>query len=360
MQQTRIWSNRLGAISDSQFQAVADRLGLGRFLHAAPVTSGLFGQNVYVTTTAGEFVLRGAPHWVKGIDETDYRQEDRWQFTKEQFFVRQLHEHTQAPAPWPMLHDTGADLLGWPYLVMPRMPGQCFDERSILKALAPADRLEVAAALGTMLAEQQRLTSAFAGDFDHDTITLAPYPQGNTDWVIRETAMYARMADVNAALDAADRAAIDAAAARALAAGSAVQPSTAMRPVTFVHGDYKLNNLTVLRDDAGWRVSGIFDLHEAHFGDGALDLVRQTCAYLESEPPAASTFVSNYLRLLPPDPRLTELMPLFVLNDRLKLWEYFSRPGMNATWQQGTNFRTWAGRYVDGLQRLLEATSAQP
>ena len=45
------------------------RLNLGRFLHAEPIVGGLFGQNVFVTTTAGEFVLRGAPHWVNGAPQ---------------------------------------------------------------------------------------------------------------------------------------------------------------------------------------------------------------------------------------------------------------------------------------------------
>jgi aminoglycoside phosphotransferase (APT) family kinase protein len=157
----KVYSERLGAISDLQFAAVAARLNLGRFVSAAPTTSGLFGQNVFLTTTAGEFVLRGAPHWVKGIDEREYRREDRWQFTKEKFFADQLHAHTKAPVPWPMRYDETSDIFGWPYLVMPRMPGRCFNEREIVKTLAPDDRRGVAVALGENLAEMQRLTSPF-------------------------------------------------------------------------------------------------------------------------------------------------------------------------------------------------------
>jgi aminoglycoside phosphotransferase (APT) family kinase protein len=175
MQNPTVYSQRLGAISELQFEAVSTRLKLGHFLQATPTTSGLFGQNVFVTTTAGEFVLRGAPHWVKGIDDTQFRQEDRWQFTKERFFAQRLHERTNAPVPWPMHHDPTSDLLGWPYLVMPRMPGHCFDERSILKALAPADRRAVAVALGAMLAQLQQLTWPFAGDFNPASIALEPY-----------------------------------------------------------------------------------------------------------------------------------------------------------------------------------------
>ena len=73
---------------------------------------------------------------------------------------------------------------------------------------------------------------------------------------------------------------IDAAAARALAIGS--------RPNTFVHCDYKLNNLTVMQSGDDWRVSGLFDLHEAQFGDGARDVARQTCGYLDTDPELAA------------------------------------------------------------------------
>ena len=82
MSEGRIYSQRLGAISDAQFQAVASRLSLGRFVGAQPTVGGLFGQNVFMTTTEGEFVLRGAPHWVNGAPN------DRWQFTKEAFFAQ--------------------------------------------------------------------------------------------------------------------------------------------------------------------------------------------------------------------------------------------------------------------------------
>ena len=50
------------------------------------------------------------------------------------------------------------------------------------------------------------------------------------------------------------------------------------RANTFVHGDYKLDNMTVVYSGDGWRVGGIFDFHTARFGDGAFDRVHQTCA----------------------------------------------------------------------------------
>ena len=163
-----IYSERLGPITDEQFAAAASRLGLGVFQSATPTSAGMFGQNVFIRTTQGEFVLRGAPHWVKGPGETDYRPQDRWQFAKEAFFARLLHERTAAPAPWPYLLDEASDIFGWPYAVMPRMPGACYDERSVPEALAPQDRRDVAAAMGSMLAEMQTLTSPFARRCRHN------------------------------------------------------------------------------------------------------------------------------------------------------------------------------------------------
>src|SRR5260370_35869520 len=122
MSEAKVYSERLGSITDAQFETVAERLALGRFLSAEPITSGLFGQNVFFTTTGGAFVLRGAPHWVKDAGDTEYRREDRLQFTKEKYFAEHLHLHTKAPVPWPMHDDESNDILACAYLRTPRVP----------------------------------------------------------------------------------------------------------------------------------------------------------------------------------------------------------------------------------------------
>lgn len=341
------YSQRLGAISDSQFQAVATRLGLGRFLEATPTTSGLFGQNVFMRTTTGGFVLRGAPHWVKDRGDEAHRREDRWQFTKERFFAQQLYEHAAVPVPWPMHHHQTNDLLGWPYLVMPHMPWHCLDERSILKALSSADRMDVAGALGSMLARMQRFQWLLAGDFSPVSINLEPYPLGNTQQVVDETRMYTMMAERNGAITVQDRAFIDAVYDQA----RAIERT---RPVPFVHDDYKLNNLTVLPDQHGWRVAGVFDLHEARFGDGVLDIVRQTCSYLDTDPVMADWFVRSYLEGSEQHGSIGELVPLYVVNDRMKFREYFSRPESSAHWRAGKTFCDWSNRCVSAVHEVLD------
>ena len=329
-----------------QFEAVAKRLDLGQFLSAEPITSGLFGQNVFFTTTAGAFVLRGAPHWVKDVAETEYRRDDRLQFTKERYFAELLHTRTKTPVPWPMLHDRTSDIFGWPYLVMPRMPGHCFNERDILKALDTGDRREVAVALGEMLAEMQTLTSDFAGDFRTKSIELEPHPGGAVQRVIDENNAMIEMADAHGIVNDDDRALLDSAA-------NSARVSQQDLVNTYVHCDYKLNNLTVSKEKGRWRVSGLFDLHEAHFGDGTLDIVRQACSYLDTEPNLAQVFIEAYRSNVDRRRIVPERMWLYVLNDRMKFWAFFAQPERRADWTRGKTFREWSGRYLDAIVKLL-------
>jgi len=56
-------SKRLGQLSRDQLQAALDKHNLGEFINVQPITAGLFGQNAFLTSKSGEWVLRGAPHW---------------------------------------------------------------------------------------------------------------------------------------------------------------------------------------------------------------------------------------------------------------------------------------------------------
>ena len=340
-----IYSDRLGAISDAQFAAATQRLGLGKFLSAAPTSAGLFGQNVFVTTDAGQYVLRGAPHWVKRPDEDGYHPNDRWQFTKEAWFARRLHEETSAPAPWPYLLDDNPDIFGWPYGVMPRMPGECFVEYTIAGTLGPEDRRAVAAAAGTTLAELQRLTSPFAGDFDVDTVEMTADPAGNVARMAAQTRRLAAAAERQGMMTTGDLGWIEDAVRVASNAGD--------RPNTFQHTDYKLNNMTMVRDGSGWRVGGVFDLHTAQFGDGAYDLARMACAYLDTDRECAGMFVDAWRAGGGGAVDLSAWMPLYVISDRVIFWQFFSRDGARPEWSVGKTFRQWAERYLERVMGVL-------
>jgi hygromycin-B 7''-O-kinase len=59
----KTYSQRLGVITNDQFQAALDHFKLGLFVKAEPIPFGIFGQNVFVTSSQGDFVLRGQPHF---------------------------------------------------------------------------------------------------------------------------------------------------------------------------------------------------------------------------------------------------------------------------------------------------------
>jgi hygromycin-B 7''-O-kinase len=350
MSERTIFSKRLGAISDEQFAAAVERAGVGRFLRAAPTTSGLFGQNVFITTSDGEFVLRGAPHYVSTTPQTSappYVRNDLWQFTKEIFFAKMLHERTKAPVPWPQLLDESTDIFGWPYIIMPKMPGTCFDDDSIRRTLTRNEQSAVARALGEALAEQQALDWPFAGDFD-PTIALVAYPGGHIEHLVRETSIFANAAREHGALRAEDDAWINGVFANSLSL------PTSGRPNVYVHGDFKHGNLTLRGSGDRWSVSGIFDLHESRFADGASDLCRQLCSFIDyREDDAAQEFLAAYRRGVADDPSIKDRMPIYIINDRMKFWEYFTRPGVDARWLKGKTFQGWVKPYIDRIIAML-------
>jgi hygromycin-B 7''-O-kinase len=165
------YSNRLGVLSHSQFQAAMDRFDLGELVRAEPIPFGNFGQNVFLTGTEGKYASRGAPHYP-------------WQFPKERFFTQLLHEHTSAPVPWPYLLDPSDDIFGWSYVIMPRMPGMLLIDPNVRAALGPEDRQAIAHAMGETLARLQALAWPSVGEYDWKTDTIRPLDVEYGEWII--------------------------------------------------------------------------------------------------------------------------------------------------------------------------------
>src|SRR6185503_16091817 len=130
----REYSQRLGNISDKQLQAALSHFELGEFLSAEPVPFGLLGQNLFVTSTVGEFVLPGVPHYY-------------WQSPTEKFFTELLHIKTHVPVPYPYLFNTSPEIFGWPFVIMPKMPGLQLADSQVVARLSMDDRRGVARAL---------------------------------------------------------------------------------------------------------------------------------------------------------------------------------------------------------------------
>jgi hygromycin-B 7''-O-kinase len=315
----REYSRRLGSIDDGQFRSALERLGLREFVRAEPVAGGLFGQNVFVASTTGEYVLRGAPHY-------------DWQLPSERFFARLLHERTRALVPWPYLLDPGDDIFGWSYAVMPRMPGLQLSDRAAAEGLTRDERLGMARSMGENLALMHVLCWPRPGRYDLATDTIAPLEESWTEWVGAEARRLLALARPHS-----DRTTdADAGWVEDLLRSSYDALGEPFEP-RFVMHDYGEHNVTFEQTDGLWCVSGVFDLMEAFFGDREMDLSRQTAFYLKEDPELARMFLRTYLRLLPARPGFQERFPAYMLLDRLVVWEYAQRPQGEPWWDPGAD-----------------------
>jgi aminoglycoside phosphotransferase (APT) family kinase protein len=317
-----ITTERLGTLTLGQIQAALDRFHLGLFVSAQLTADGLFGQNVFVTTDSGAWVLRGAPHY-------------DWQFPTERYFARFLHERTDAPTPWPYHLDQTVDIFGWPYVFMPRMPGHSFTEDDWFATLSMNDRIAIAAALGVTLAGLHAATVPVAGGYDPATDSVIPFPKGYGEWVVEriktllaEALTYARYTTPE---DAAAVQTTIVAGRNALA--EPYQPCVVME-------DYQPGNVTITGGPGRWRVGGVFDLMTLRFGDGEADLARLGRMYAYEEPQLAQAFISTYLERRPPRPGFERRFPIYLLHDSLIIWTFCLRRN-DIWWPQGYTLRAW-------------------
>ena len=324
-----VYSKRLGAISPGQFQAALEQLGLGDFVRAETVSSGLFGQNVFVTSTKGRFVLRGAPHYP-------------WQFPTEQFFVEQMHQQTQVPVPYPYILERSDDVFGWSFAVMPRMEGVSLMGEAVTAELTAEDRLAIARVMAQTLLKMQALTWDHAGKYDPETGGVQPFEGGYRAWVVER--IRTKMSESSSYNDHTTDS--DVRWAESIVAEAMPVFDSPYRPCV-VHADYGEHNVVVMHKD-GWRVSGVFDWMTAHFGDGAADLSLSVTMYLGREPALADTFVQAYLEHKPARSGFVELQQLYMLNLKLSFWEYWQREkGRLPQDETGTlAFEQWAGPSV--------------
>jgi hygromycin-B 7''-O-kinase len=325
------YSSRLGRISSEQFQKSLEHFRLGEFIKAEPIPYGLFGQNVFLTSSKGEFVLRGAPHYP-------------WQFPTECFFTNLLHQHTKTPVPYPYLVEASTEVFGWSYVIMPRLPGITLQDPTIKGRLPVEDRLEIARAAARMLIEIQTLTWEGCGTYQAETDRFVPYKMNYRERVVQN--IHEKLADsynCNGHTTLSDGQYIEDILKKAeYALHLPFQP-------TVVLGDYGEHNLVVNQCDNHWQVSGVFDLMTAHFGDGAADLSGPIMGYLKEDETYADAFLKEYLSNKPVPNGFVALQRLYMLDLSLSIWRYFQKHqgGLPEDTTKNWTFEQWAKPYIE-------------
>jgi hygromycin-B 7''-O-kinase len=345
-------SKRLGPISHEQLSRALARFELGDLLNVEPVPFGLFGQNLFVTSNIGEFVFRGAPHGPT-------------QFPAERFFTRLLHEQTSVPVPWPYQIDDSRDFFPWSYVIMPRMPGLQVTDRKVRRELSGADLMAIARAMAHNLVALQQVTMPYCARYDPDRDIVRAVPvKDHAEWPFntgygevtqppshRELVSARVRRILERSRMASDRTtASDVEWAESLIESSQTALAVPFTPC-FTMEDYKEGNVVVSRTAGEWRVSGAFDFMGCYFGDGETDLSRITAEYFDQKPELAREFLATYLRLRAPRSGFGERFSLYMLLDRLIIWEYVQRHEAEAASKMGT-LRDWTERYVQIADKL--------
>ncbi len=230
---------------------------------------------------------------------------------------------------------------------MPRMPGLAPIGAGLV-GLSSADRLGMAHAMAENLAIVHELIWAVPGSYDLAADSVVPFAASWTDWVATEVRGWLALAKGHSdPTTDSDMAWVERLLGEARAAlGERFQRRVVLR-------DYKEGNTVMSLTAEGWRVSGVFDLMEAAFGDGEMDLSRQTAAYLDEDGELARAFLRTYLGLRPPRPGFADRFPVYMLRDRLIIWEYIQRPVGEPRRDQRPTLREWAEPYTSSLEALL-------
>ncbi len=328
------YSERLGEITNVQFQKALDTFNLGNFIKAAPISQGLFGQNVYVTSDKGEFVLRGKPHY-------------DWQFPNEKLMAEALHEKTKVPVPFPYLLETDKGIFGWEFILMPRMKGKNLSDSLSEEWLSGVDRIEIAKAQGATLREAQKLTNKYSGKFDIATNSIKAY---TSDWFTEfSRQILERLEKSTQYNDKTPQTDIEWTKELIEQSRVSIEDFTPC----FYMQDYKPGNMVVDKINGIWQVTGLFDLMESSFGHHESDLSRMFAVYVEKEREnLAYAFINSYLQEKINVEKFVNRFPLFMLHDRSIIWEWVQRTS-RVWWNKNWTFKDWVSNFIKLRKDLI-------
>ncbi len=305
------YSERLGVIDPGQLFEVAERFDLGDITEAEPATTGLFGQNIFLTTSKGRFVLRGHPH-------------GHVQLTKERRVADFIDSGSSLPAPWPYVVCDDTELFGWTYAIMPMLEGTT--GTTLMEAADDDGKTALASAIGEALARLHEAESDFFGPYDaqlDDFVEMDDFP----DWALHRLEHWRSACRAVNALSTEAELYIDElieSCSPALA-----EPFQAV----LVHHDFNPGNLNFVAHENGFEAKGVFDLFEAYLADGEEDLVRMLWNLRSDDQRKA--FLDAYKAHLPLRPGASDRLAIYALSDWMVIWEYGKRVGV---WFEDANF----------------------
>ncbi|MBN3523610.1 phosphotransferase family protein [Paenibacillus apiarius] len=328
-------SNQLGEITDEQLQLMLDRFDLGKLVSAEKTAHGVMGQTMFITSSAGEYVLKGNPIF-------------QGQFREEKFFVEHLATRTNAAVPAPYLIDDSDDIFGWSYSLMPRLSGIHLNAPQLQASLHAEDNKEIAQLLAATLVELHSWKVEQYGEFNPDNHMVRPFEGSYKTWLYNTVRYWLDDAKKYSVITGEDMEWVE-----DVLASSAAAFDELPAPC-FVMGDYKPENFLLQQHADRWQVSGVFDFTNSYFGDGAADLPRMTEWYVENgEKELARQFLSHYLAGTDTKESFMERFRVHMLHRRILVWGC-AKATNQATWDNDLSFSRWAEGFMESAASLLK------
>ena len=323
------YAGSLGEISDEQFAKALQKLNLGSLIKIEKVTGGVVGQNVFLTSTKGEYVFRGRPFY----DE---------QFDVEKFAVENLRKKVNIPTAYPYMIDNDTDIFGFKYAIMPRMSGiQTMNGGTIILDLSKDERLKIARAMATMLAKMHKLKFECVKHQENAALFTPPNMlqthSGYAEFMI------GRITNEIEDLIGIKKADIDYINEMIMKNKDALL--VPFEPC-FLMGDFKEDNVLFSNDNGEWNVCAVFDFAMSHFGDCERDLSRICAMYIDEDANLAKEFVNTYIKLNPPREGFFERLKLYMLEERKGIW-WWAKSQNRGLWDENISLTEWLEPYLN-------------
>lgn len=327
--------NRLGTITTEQLQAMLDRFKLGKLISFSSTAQGAMGQTMFITSTDGEFVLKGNPLYPGQLEE-------------EKFFVDQLNQITDIPVPSPYVIDPSDDIFGWSYAWMPHLGGEHIDAINEKNKLRTDEKLKIAELIAKVMQKFHLWKVDAFGELDPKTFELSPFAPTYIDWLFERILFWLEDAKKYSTITSKDFQWVQALLEESQSA------FLHCRTPTFVMGDFKPGNFLVQSGENGWQISGVFDFTNSYFADPLSDLIKMLIFYFDHETlEIAQRFVDTYFAETKITKDMKQRIKVHLVHQRVLDWGG-AKATNRLTWDDDLSFTDWVETYIERVENLLE------
>lgn len=327
--------NKLGTITTEQLQAMLDKFNLGKLISSSRTNQGAMGQTMFITSTEGDFVLKGNPLYPGQLEE-------------EKFFIDQIDLRTTIPVPTPYIIDDSLEIFDWSYCLMPRLEGSHLDAINLKTKLQSKDKRSIATSIASTLNDFHQWKVETFGELDPNTFEISPFAPTYTDWLFERILFWLEDAKKYSTITSKDFQWVQALLEESQSA------FLHCRTPTFVMGDFKPGNFLVQSGENGWQISGVFDFTNSFFADPLSDLIKMLIFYFDHETlEIAQRFVDTYFAETKITKDMKQRIKVHLVHQRVLDWGG-AKATNRLTWDDDLSFTDWVETYIERVENLLE------